>query len=78
MKESEIMNELLATLKEEYYLEPLDPENEVTVQMLATELGISPWRAQSILEAEVKAGRLTARKARNPENGRHVYAYRKA
>ena len=78
MKESEIMNELLATLRDEYYLEPLDPEKEVTVQALATELGISPRRAQSILEAEVKAGRLTARKARHPENGRHIFAYRKA
>ncbi len=78
MKESEIMNGLLATLKEEYYLEPLNPENEVTSQMLADKLGISVRRTQSILEAEVKAGRLTVRKARNPNNGRQILAYRKA
>ncbi|MGI5900708.1 MAG: hypothetical protein ACOX8S_12490 [Christensenellales bacterium] len=77
MKESEIMNELLLQLKEEYYLEPLDPKNEVTSQMLATELGISERRATSILQEEVKAGRLTVRKAR-AESGNQILAYRKA
>ena len=71
-------NELLTELIKLHYLEPLDPDNEVTHAMLAQSLGVSERQASTILTNEVKAGRLTARKARHPENGRHIFAYRKA
>lgn len=70
-------NELLTELIKLHYLEPLDPDNEVTHAMLAQSLGVSERQASIILTNEVKAGRLVSRKARGA-NGNQVKAYRKA
>lgn len=70
-------NELLQELIKLHYLEPLDPDNEVTHAMLAQSLGISERQATTILQGEVKAGRLTVREAR-AQSGFKVKAYRKA
>ena len=70
-------NELLTELTKLHYLEPLDPDNEVTHAMLAQSLGVSERQASIILTNEVKAGRLVSRKARGA-NGNQVKAYRKA
>lgn len=70
-------NELLAELIKLNYIEPVDPEVEVTHAMLAQSLGVSERQASNILTNEVKAGRLVSRKARGA-NGNQVKAYRKA
>lgn len=70
-------NELLAELIKLNYIEPVDPDNEVTHAMLAQSLGVSERQASNILTNEVKAGRLVSRKARGA-NGNQVKAYRKA
>jgi predicted transcriptional regulator len=70
-------NELLAELIKLNYIEPVDPETEVTHAMLAQSLGISERQATTILQGEVKAGRLTVREAR-AQSGFKVKAYRKA
>lgn len=69
-------NELLAELIKLNYIEPVDPEVEVTHAMLAQSLGISERQATTILQGEVKAGRLVMREAR-AQNGFKVKAYRK-
>lgn len=70
-------NELLTELIKLNYIAPVDPETEVTHAMLAQSLGISERQATTILQAEVKAGRLTVREAR-AQSGFKVKAYRKA
>lgn len=70
-------NELLTELIKLNYIEPVDPEVEVTHAMLAQSLGISERQAITILQGEVKAGRLTVREAR-AQSGFKVKAYRKA
>jgi len=70
-------NELLTELIKLNYIEPVDPEVEVTHAMLAQSLGISERLAITILQGEVKAGRLTVREAR-AQSGFKVKAYRKA
>lgn len=70
-------NELLTELIKLNYIAPVDPEVEVTHAMLAQSLGISERQATTILQGEVKAGRLVSRKARGA-NGNQVTAYRKA
>lgn len=69
-------NELLAELIKLNYIEPIDPEVEVTHAMLAQSLGISERQATTILQGEVKAGRLTERTAR-AQNGFKVKAYKR-
>lgn len=70
-------NELLAELIKLNYIEPVDPEVEVTHAMLAQSLGISERQATTILQGEVKAGRLVMREAR-AQNGFKVKAYKRA
>lgn len=69
MTEDELLNDLI----KENYVERVK-ENEVTVRMLSTKLGIDSNNARAILNAKVKSGKLKKRLART-ESGCKVYAY---
>jgi hypothetical protein len=52
--------------------------DEVTAMTMAGVWGCSQSTAQKQLERQVDAGRMTRRKALNPETGRECWAYRLA
>ena len=57
--------------------QPLTPvrEDEVTIGACAARWGCGVSTAQTVLDRQVEAGKLTKRKALNPETGRECYAY---
>ena len=55
---------LLESLAEQYGFEPFDPERDVTKDMLAERIGISPQAAYDILQKEVREGRMVKRPVR--------------
>ena len=69
------VNELLEELVLANYIAPIQPD-EVTAAMLANRLGVTQKVAGSILNEQVRVGKLTARDGRD-KNNHQVVVYRK-
>lgn len=69
-------NELLQALTAEK-LEPVDEENEVTIQMLSKNTGLSENAWRDRMKKLEKAGKVVSRRALG-KNGNAIVAYRKA
>lgn len=69
---------LLDEIAESNSLPYLDTEKEFTIQMLAERMGISPKRAQVILDKKVAEGMLEKVYRVNPENHHKMLAYKRS
>lgn len=67
--------ELMDALYQEHHIPPIG-ENEFTVNMLATQYGISDQQARRIVDEAVTAGKIEAAGERMVGNKRKATAYR--
>jgi hypothetical protein len=73
---AEDREKILEELTSEFGLGEIEPD-EITCGMLAERLGVSPNRANSILNEKVKQGSYTVRYVRSDVGNNRMRAYRK-